>query len=125
MLITAVLLRLTTFDAATTAAYVCMFTAFIPALVTATFARIATRVDFAAFLRRLLAGLPARSQVIAHPLYVEAVIALETAAQRAQRNALSRVHAINARRRLILHGAPHIAAHRAHFAAYLAAQATS
>jgi len=64
MAVTAVLLRLTAFDGATTAAYVCMFTAFIPVLVTATFARVRTRVDLAAFLRRLVARLPALNELV-------------------------------------------------------------
>jgi hypothetical protein len=125
MAVTAVLLRLTNFDGATTAAYVCMFTAFIPVLVTATFARVQTRTDLAAFLRRRAARLPALSELVNGAPRMAPAIAVANAARQAERDASSRVNGINACRRSVLHGAPHIAAHRAHFASYLAAQATS
>jgi len=123
--VTAVLLRLIIFDSATTAAYVCMFTAFIPVLVTATFARVQTRTDLAAFLRRLVARLPALNELVNGAPRMATSIAVANAARQAERDARLRVSGINACQRSVLHGAPHIAAHRAHFAAYLAAQATS
>lgn len=125
MLITAVLLRLTTFDAATTAAYVCMFTALIPVLVTATFARVRTRTDLAAFLRRLVARLPALSALVNGAPPMATVIAVADTARQAEHDARSRADGINACRRSVLHGAPHFAAHRAHFAATLSTLATS